>query len=340
MVSAKVTFSCVIAFLSSAVVLQGCGSGAAGSSTTTTTSPGGDNGDNTIPGVAEKRMDLSTLVKALQVADLVSTLEGSGPFTVFAPSDDAFKKLPKAALVYLLHKKDKLTDVLEHHVSLGYILSNNLTSGEKIKMLKGGDLTVSIAHMDGNDTVKVDDAVVRKPNLIASNGVVHIIDKVLIPKDFTAPKIPALATAANLSTLVTALKAANLVDALSGEGPLTVFAPTNEAFGALPPGVLQALLKPENIQDLAKVLTYHVAEGEVLAADLKNGQHIKTLEGQDVNITISGSQVSVNQAKVIQADVFAVNGVVHVINEVLLPPGFTPPSATYHALKSPSVTLV
>merc|ERR1711935_707856 len=151
-------------------------------------------------------------------------------------------------------------------------------------------------------------------------------DKVLVPPSFTAPTIPELAAAANLTTLVAAVTAAKLGATLSGAGPFTVFAPTNEAFAALPDGVLTALLKPANIADLVKVLEYHVVSREVLRTDLKNGEQIKTLEGQEVNVTIAGSDVSINDAKVKEANVFAVNGVVHVIDAVLLPPGFTPPS--------------
>jgi len=312
----------VVTLVSSSIFLQGCGGGGGDSTTTTTTLIG----PNTIPGIAEKTADLSTLVTALQTAGLVDILAGSGPFTVFAPNNEAFAAVPPAELKYLLNNKTALTAVLEYHVASGKVLSTDLSNGEEIPTLQGENVTVTITNTTNETSVKIDNATVTTANVEASNGVVHIIDQVMIPPGFTAPTIPELAAAANLTTLVAAVTAAKLGATLSGAGPFTVFAPTNEAFAALPDGVLTALLKPANIADLVKVLEYHVVSGEVLRIDLKNGQEVKTLEGQDVNITIAGSNVSVNAAKVIEANVFAVNGVVHVINSVLLPPGFTPPS--------------
>jgi len=312
----------VVTLVSSSIFLQGCGGGGGDSTTTTTTLIG----PNTIAGIAEKTADLSTLVTALQTAGLVDILAGSGPFTVFAPTNEAFAAVPPAELKYLLNNKTALTAVLEYHVASGKVLSTDLSNGEEIPTLQGENVTVTITSTTNETSVKIDNATVTTANVEASNGVVHIIDQVMIPPGFTAPTIPELAAAANLTTLVAAVTAAKLGATLSGAGPFTVFAPTNEAFAALPDGVLTALLKPANIADLVKVLEYHVVSGEVLRTDLKNGQEVKTLEGQDVNITIAGSNVSVNAAKVIEANVFAVNGVVHVINSVLLPPGFTPPS--------------
>lgn len=124
-----------------------------------------------------------------------------------------------------------------------------------------------------------------------------------------------------LSTLVEAITAAGLAETLSGPGPYTVFAPTNAAFEALPPGQLDDLLKPANKQQLADILTYHVAEGEVLSSDLEDGQTIPTLQGENLEITVDGSSVRVNGAAVETADVQTGNGVVHIIGEVLTPPG-------------------
>lgn len=123
----------------------------------------------------------------------------------------------------------------------------------------------------------------------------------------------------SLSTLVTAVKAAGLVETLSSKGPFTVFAPTNEAFEALPDGVLADLLKPENKAKLQAVLTYHVVAGKVMSTDLKDGMMAKTVQGEEVTIDLSNG-AEVNGAKVINADINASNGVVHVIDEVILPP--------------------
>lgn len=128
----------------------------------------------------------------------------------------------------------------------------------------------------------------------------------------------------SLSTLVTAVKAASLVETLQGTGPFTVFAPTNAAFETLPAGTLDTLLKPENVDQLKSILTYHVVAGKVMAQDLKDGQVITTVQGGKLTVSITDGKVYVtdakgNKATVEKADVNADNGVVHVINSVLLP---------------------
>lgn len=124
----------------------------------------------------------------------------------------------------------------------------------------------------------------------------------------------------NLSTLVAAVQAAGLVETLSGDGPFTVFAPTNEAFEALPEGTLESLLQPENRDQLVQILTYHVVAGEVMSTDLSDGMMAETVEGSQISISIADGTVSINDATVIAADVEASNGVVHVIDSVILPP--------------------
>ncbi len=123
----------------------------------------------------------------------------------------------------------------------------------------------------------------------------------------------------SFTTLVKALKAADLVDTLSGVGPYTVFAPTNEAFNKLPKGTLTKLLKPENKAQLQKILTYHVVPGEVTSKMLKAGK-VATVAGSDVTVKISGKNVTINNAKVTKADIKTSNGIIHVIDTVLMPP--------------------
>lgn len=123
----------------------------------------------------------------------------------------------------------------------------------------------------------------------------------------------------SLSTLVTAVKAAGLVETLSGEGPFTVFAPTNDAFAALPAGVLEDLLKPENKQSLINVLTYHVIPATVMSSDLTDGQTAATVQGEEIKVDLS-TGVKISGASVTAADIKATNGVVHVIDQVILPP--------------------
>jgi len=124
----------------------------------------------------------------------------------------------------------------------------------------------------------------------------------------------------DLSTLVTAVKAAGLVETLKGKGPFTIFAPTNKAFADLPAGTLDMLLKPENKEKLVKVLTYHVVAGEYPAAKVKDGMKPATVEGSTISIKVNDKGVMINDARVIKADVEASNGVVHVIDKVILPP--------------------
>ena len=123
-----------------------------------------------------------------------------------------------------------------------------------------------------------------------------------------------------LSTLVAAVKAGDLVDVLKGDGPFTVFAPTNEAFAKLPAGTVEDLLKPENKAKLVAVLTYHVVAGKVLSSDLNNGQKVTTVQGSEITITLKDGQALINNATVTAADIMADNGVVHVIDTVILPP--------------------
>lgn len=150
----------------------------------------------------------------------------------------------------------------------------------------------------------------------SNNGGMNDVAKT--PTD-AADIVDVAADTPDLSTLVEAVTAAGLAETLQGEGPFTVFAPTNEAFAALPAGELDRLLKPANKAELAKILKYHVVSGEIMSSDLTNGQKAKTVEGGTLTVTINGNTVKVNDATVVQADVPASNGVVHVIDKVLLP---------------------
>merc|ERR1711865_857343 len=225
--------------------------------------------------------------------------------------------------------KQFLTVLLLYHVASTQVLSSDLSDGQMIATLLGDDVTVDIT----GDKVKINDSKVLQADVLASNGVIHVINQVLVPPGFDVgafldvcalEDIPTTAVNAGVfDTLVAALGAANLVDAM-GEpnGPITVFAPTDTAFAALPEGLVSCLLEPENKQFLTDVLLYHVASPQVLSSDLSDGQMIATLLGDDVTVDIDGDVVKINDSKVLQADVLASNGVIHVINQVLVPPGF------------------
>lgn len=257
-----------------------------------------------------------TLATALQAADLVDALKGDGPFTVFAPTDDAFAKLPAGTVESLLkpENKAKLAAVLTYHVVSGNVPAAKVVGLTGAKTLNGQRVDIKVS--DGNVTVDASNVVTT--DIQCSNGVIHVIDAVILP---AADDIPTTAVkAGSFKTLVAAAKAAGLVDALSGQGPLTVFAPTDEAFSKLPAGTVETLLKPENKSKLAAILKYHVVPGRVYSTDALAAGTAKTLQGDSVTIAVKNGAAMVNSAKLIATDLDASNGVIHVIDSVMLPP--------------------
>lgn len=256
-----------------------------------------------------------TLVAAVQAAGLVEILKGKGPFTVFAPTDEAFAKLPKGTVVTLLkpENKAKLQAILTYHVVSGKVMAADVVKLTGATSVQGQ--RIDIAVRDGK--VSVDGANVVKTDIACSNGVIHVIDSVILPADKDI--IDTAVSNETFSTLVAAVKAAGLVDPLKGEGPFTVFAPTNEAFAKLPEGTVANLLKPENKDKLIAVLTYHVVPGKVMASDVVKVSDAKTVNGKSVAIKVSDGTVMVDGAKVIATDIETSNGVIHVIDSVILP---------------------
>jgi transforming growth factor-beta-induced protein len=174
--------------------------------------------------------------------------------------------------------------------------------------------------------VYINDSQVVITDIETSNGVIHVIDSVLLPPAeegaMMEKTIVDVAIAdGRFNTLAAALTAADLVDTLKGEGPFTVFAPTDDAFAALPAGTLDNLLKPENKQALTDILLYHVVSGKVMAADVVGLTSAPTVLGKDITITVKDGKVFLNDTvQVIITDIEASNGVIHVIDAVLLPP--------------------
>jgi uncharacterized surface protein with fasciclin (FAS1) repeats len=304
--------------------LSGCGSG-------------DDVATQNIAQIAEKAPELSTLVAALTATDLVSAVSAKDPKkTVFAPTNDAFSLLGNETLNCLLEPVGlpTLSDVLKYHVVPEEAKAADLTNKESLPTLDGkNNLTVSLAG--GNVTIEgTNKAEVVKADIMATNGVVHEINAVLIPEGFTAPKCGTgtiTATAAgntDLETLVTALGAANLTETFDGTVVYTVFAPTNEAFAKLGNDTVNCLLKAENVKALTQVLEYHVVAGYDLAAAIKDGLELETLEKENITFSTAGGGVTIDttsggNASVVTPDVYATNGVVHVIDAVLLPKDFT-----------------
>jgi len=251
------------------------------------------------------------LAKALTEAELVGALKGEGPFTVFAPTDEAFKKLPKGTLETLLkpENRDMLVGILTYHVVPGNLDAGKVLGSKTLTTLNGQRTDIA----DG----KIDNATIVKTDIECTNGIIHVIDEVILPESDT---ILGIATSAgSFNTLAAALKAADLIDALSGDGPFTVFAPTDEAFAALPEGTVENLLKPENKDKLRSILLYHVTEGRIYADQAIEAGKAATLQGEKVKITESWGKVKINDAKVVTADIEASNGVIHVIDRVILP---------------------
>jgi len=264
--------------------------------------------------VADGRFE--TLVAALGAADLVETLQGDGPFTVFAPTDEAFAALPEGTVEALLADIPTLTDILLYHVVPGAVYAEDVVAldGSSVMTVQGQYADISV--MDGK--VMIDGAEVIITDIEASNGVIHVIDSVILPETRTIVDIAV--EDGRFETLVAALGAADLVETLQGEGPFTVFAPTDEAFAALPEGTVEALLA--DIPALTDILLYHVVPGKVMAADVigLDGESVATVQGAEVSISVVDGSVMINDSMVIIADIEASNGVIHVIDAVLLPP--------------------
>jgi transforming growth factor-beta-induced protein len=260
-------------------------------------------------------------VTALTAADLVAPLKGTGPFTVFAPTDAAFAKLPPGVIDDLLkpENKPKLIKILTYHVVGG----KALTAAEilamnppfKLEMLNG--ILTRITTDQGK--IKVNNSTVIVADVMATNGIIHAIDTVLLPPDIVETAIED----GRFKILVTALKAAGLVAPLQGPGPFTVFAPTDAAFAKLPPGVIDDLLKPQNKPILIKILTYHVVGGRALTSAeiiaMNPPFKLEMLNGISTTVSVDQGKIKVNDATVIVANVMTSNGIIHAIDTVLLP---------------------
>lgn len=256
-----------------------------------------------------------TLVAAVQAGGLVDTLKSAGPFTVFAPTDEAFAKLPAGTVESLLkpENKAKLVQILKYHVVAGKVAAADVVKLSSAKTVEGSNVKIKTS----NGKVMINSSNVVKADIMTSNGIIHVIDSVLMPP---SPDIVDTAVSAGIfKTLVAAVQAGGLVDTLKGDGPFTVFAPTDEAFAKLPAGTVENLLKPENKATLVKILTYHVVAGKVMAADVVKLKEAKTVQGQSVKIKTKDGKVMIDKANVVKTDIGTGNGVIHVIDTVLMP---------------------
>ncbi len=265
--------------------------------------------------VARSAGSFETLLAAVDAAGLTQTLMGDGPFTVFAPTDDAFAALPAGTVEALLkpENRDRLVAILTYHVVPGRV-----TAAQAARLSGAGTVNgqrVSIARQGSG--LRIDEAAVITADVSASNGVIHVIDSVLLPAD--EDLIAVARSAGSFGILLAAVDAAGLTHDLMGDGPFTVFAPTDEAFERLPAGTVESLLEPASLDRLREILTYHVVSGRLYSADLLEEGEVGTLEGRQVDVRLTGGRVLVGDAQVVSADIDASNGVVHVIDAVLIP---------------------
>ena len=268
-----------------------------------------------IPTNAQNTGIHDSLVAALVHADLVTALQGEGPFTVFAPTDDAFAAAGIDLTTFDTEEENAtLVDILTYHVYSGSVEAAQVTDGMTATMLNGDDATFTVT----NESVMIGDATVTMADVMASNGIIHVIDKVLMPPADLVD-IPTVAQGTGIhDSLVAAVIQAELLSTLQGEGPFTVFAPTDDAFTAA--GVdLAALDNDEGKAALSNILLYHVVSGAVPSSAVTDGLVAAAVNGDDLTFTV-GDGVMVNDANVILADVMASNGIIHVIDKVLIPP--------------------
>ena len=335
----KNTFFSILAILALGLTVVGCS----------------DDDNNPINSTPEPTLDIvetamangnfKTLLAAAEAADLVDALKSEGPLTVFAPTDDAFAALPEGTVEALLQDIDALTAILTYHVAVGEVTAAQVVKMPTVATLNGAELTITV----GNDgSVMVDDAMITVTDIKTSNGIIHVIDAVVIPGSSASKAAVSLSTGfrfgggwiayaiqnghlqwltkrlslytvarlGGFKTLATAVKAAGLKRTLKRGGPFTVFAPTEAAFGDLPEGTIPALL--QDPETLSNILLYHVVSGRVTSADVVTLTEATMVNGGTVSITV-GDGVMVNDANVIIVDIMARNGVIHAIDKVLIP---------------------
>lgn len=257
-----------------------------------------------------------TLAAALEAAELVDALSGEGPFTVFAPTDEAFRNLPEGTLDELLKPENKQTlqAILKYHVVSGRVMAESVVETPAVQTLNGQRITINVR----GEGVRLNrESRVTSTDIRASNGVIHVIDAVILPN--TNDILTTAAEAGSFETLIAAVEAAGLTSVLGGDGPFTVFAPTDDAFRNLPEGTLDDLLRPENRDRLTEILTYHVVPGRVYSDQALEARRAETVQGGMLRIRQRDDAVRVNRAAVVTPDLDTTNGVIHVIDTVLIP---------------------
>lgn len=316
----------VVALLTVAFLAAGCGGGDddandANQNATNQNQDNANQNDETqlvdLVATLEAEGDYSTLIAALEAAELTDVLQGEDEYTVFAPTDEAFDALPEGTLDSLLEEEnqDQLEDILLYHVLSGTVTSDDVSAGE---VTTAAEIDVEITVED--DMIYYGGALISDVDVEASNGVIHTLDEVALPP--TEEQDPSILDIANsnddFSLLAEAVTQAGLADALDGEDELTVFAPTDAAFQALLDDLGVDLADIDDAE-LADILTYHALEGEVPSGDVSPGV-VTSLDGR-VLLIDDEDGLAVNGSSIVDTDIEASNGVIHVIDEVIVPPG-------------------
>jgi transforming growth factor-beta-induced protein len=252
--------------------------------------------------------NFSTLIQAAIDTGAAATLTGDGPFTLFAPSDEAFAALPEGTLESLT--SEELLNILLYHVVTTEVPSSAVSNSE-VEMANGAEAIIQVKE-DGR--VIIQGANVTQADILGTNGVVHFIDKVILPPSEDGTIVDTLVGAGNFATLLSAAVATGAADTLVTDGPFTLFAPTDDAFAALPEGTLESL----SDEALLDILLYHVVVGlQVKAADVTAG-NVTMGNGDEAALALDDG-VTINESNVILTDLLGSNGVIHVIDKVLLP---------------------
>lgn len=271
----------------------------------------------TVVDIVVNSPDHNTLETAVIAAELADDLSADGPFTLFAPTDAAFAAIDPAVLdVLLSDPTGDLATILLFHGVIGVADSSNIQDGLSIGSIMGQNLTFTTAG-----GLKVNNAGITVTDIQAENGVVHVIDAVMLPEAMmTRPAtiMDVVSTSPDHTQLNALIGAAELDDDLRSAGPFTLFAPTDAAIGALPQDVVDALLA-DPTGGLAQILLFHATSGVATTQNVMDGTAIGSLQGGNLTFSITGNGVMINDANVTVLDIRTDNGVVHVIDAVLLP---------------------
>ena len=270
---------------------------------------------NDIPATARCTGIHDSLVAAVLQADLLETLQGEGPFTVFAPTDQAFIDANiDLADLDTPEGKETLSNILQYHVVSGSVASSTIENCATAQAVNDQSLAFTVGN-----TVMVNDANVISADVATSNGVIHVIDKVLTPTS-TPNNIPTTAGCTGVhNSFVAAVIQAELLSTLEGEGPFTVFAPTDQAFTDA--GIdLTALNTPEGKEILTNILLHHVYQGSLASSDITDSLTRSMVNGDDITFTLVDGKVMIGESMVQTADVATSNGVIHVVDKVIMPP--------------------